>query len=343
LLLDERLYLRFILTTLNLQQHDRLSGVSRAHREEAGRVLIGSTEVIKVHELDLNGMTLAQLMPAMGLHVPRSHPDWLPAGTVDAEGHAMLSIHSWLIRHEGMTMLVDTGAGNDKSRPQQPVLDGLDNPFLDRLAQAGVRPDEVTHVLHTHIHSDHVGWNTRWVDGTWRPTFPNAVTICSQLEWRYGAALAAGDEPGIAAAREQAGLGAPIRVPVSGTFEDSMLPLLDGGRVRLVPIDGAEVLPGVRFLPAPGHSIDHAAIEIRSGEAAALFGGDVMHHPLEVYDPELVSSFCEWPDAARRSRTAMLEHAVRSEATWFSAHLSRSSAGRITRRDSGYGWTFVDG
>ena len=306
-------------------------------------MLMGSTRIDKVHEMDLTGITLAQLMPAMGLHIPRLHPGWLPAGTVSDDGCAVLSLHSWLVRHGEHVILVDTGAGNGKSRPQQKALDQLDNPFLERLEEAGVRPEDVTHVLHTHIHSDHVGWNTRWIDGAWRPTFPNATTICSGLEWRYGAALAAGDEPGIAAARAQAGLEPPIRVPVSGTFEDSMQPLWDGGRVHLISVDGGEVLPGVRFLSAPGHSIDHAVIEIRSDDAVALFGGDVMHHPLELYDLELTSSFCEFPDATRRSRIAMLKHAAQTDAIWFSAHFPRSSAGRVTRRDGGFDWTFVDG
>jgi len=305
-------------------------------------MLVGSTEIRKVHEMDLNGMTLAQLMPAMDLHVPRAHPDWLPDGTVDRDGHAMLSLHCWLVRHDGHTILIDTGAGNGKSRPQQEVLDHLENPFLERLAQAGVGPEDVDYVLHTHIHSDHVGWNTHWLDDTWRPTFPNATTICSALEWRYGAALARGDEAGIAIARDEAGLGSPVRIPVSGTFEDSMEPLQTGGQLRLIPIDGAEILPGVRFLSTPGHSIDHAAIEIRSDGKIALFGGDLMHHPLEIYDPELVSSFCEFPDAARRSRLAMLEHAADQDMIWFSAHFPCSSAGRISRRDGGYAWTFAD-
>ena len=302
---------------------------------------LGSSTVQKVFEMDLNGMTLQQLMPAMDDQVVRRHPDWLPAGTTDADGHALLSIHSWLVRHGGRTILIDTGAGNGKARPQQPVLDHLDNPYLEQLAAAGVSPADVDVVLHTHLHSDHVGWDTVLADGRWMPTFPNAQMICSDLEWRYGAALADGDEAGIAAARREAGLGEPIRIPVSGTFDDSLRPLEESVTIRRVPIDGAEVLPGIRFLPTPGHSIDHAAIEITSDGAVALFSGDVFHHPLEIHAPELVSSFCEFPDAARRSRQAFMQRAVETAATVFTAHFPLSSAGRIERRDDGYQWRFT--
>ena len=126
---------------------------------------LGSSTVQKVFEMDLNGMMLQQLMPTMDDQVVRRHPDWLPEGTTDADGHALLSIHSWLVRHAGRTILIDTGAGNGKARPQQPVLDHLNNPYLERLAAADVTPAEVDVVLHTRLHSDHVGWDTRLADG----------------------------------------------------------------------------------------------------------------------------------------------------------------------------------
>ncbi len=301
----------------------------------------GKTTIQKVHEMDLNGFTLQQLLPAMEEHLPELHPGWLPPGTVAGE-FALLSIHSWLVRHEGMTILIDTGAGNDKSRPQQKDLDHLQNPFLDRLAAVGATPEMIDYVLNTHIHSDHVGWNTRLVDGRWEPTFPNATTICSSLEWRYGEALASGSEEGIEAARTEAGLGLPVRVPVSGTFDDSMRPLTTTEGVRLIEVKGQEVLPGIRYLSTPGHSIDHAAIEITSEGRRVIFGGDVMHHPLELYDPDLVSSFCEFPDAARRSRRALLERAAEEKALFMTAHFPLSSAGEITRDGAGFRWTFLD-
>ncbi|WP_174291680.1 hypothetical protein [Sphingomonas bacterium] len=127
---------------------------------------------------------------------------------------------------------------------------------------------------------------------------------------------------------------------MSGTFDDSMRPLEQSGKVRLIDVDGSEVLPGIRFIPTPGHSIDHASIEIESDGAVALFGGDVFHHPLEVHDTDLISCFCESPAAVGRSRRALLKRAVERRAIFFSSHFPLSSAGRVVGEGDGYTWEF---
>lgn len=299
---------------------------------------IGKSHVQKIPEMDLNSMTLTQLLPSLDYQVARSHPDWIPSGTSDEEGHAFLRLHSWLVRHEGKVILIDTGAGNDKSRPEQKALDRLQNPYLAALATAGVRPSDVDVVLLTHIHSDHVGWNTRHEDEQWVPTFPNAVTVCSAREWRYGAALTDGDDAAVTSIRAEAGLGEPVRNPVAGTFADSMRPLESTGRVRLVSVDETEVMSGIRFLSTPGHSIDHASIELRSDGQVAVFGGDVLHHPVEIYDRQLVSSFCEFPDAVAASRTKILKHVSDRSAVYFSSHFPDSSAGHIVEQSGRFAW-----
>jgi hypothetical protein len=96
--------------------------------------------------MNLNGFTLMQLLPGMDDKVPERHPDWLPYGTVEVNC-SLLSVHGWLVRHESMTILIDTGAGNDKSRSQQMAFDHLKNPFLERRADAGVTPEAVDYVL----------------------------------------------------------------------------------------------------------------------------------------------------------------------------------------------------
>jgi glyoxylase-like metal-dependent hydrolase (beta-lactamase superfamily II) len=109
----------------------------------------------------------------------------------------------------------------------------------------------------------------------------------------------------------------------------------------LIKIDGAEFLEGWSFLPTAGHSIDHASISFRSQGQEALFGGDILHHPLEIYEPELASIFCEFPAYARASRFRMLEYTSQENVTYFSSHFSETSAGRITRRNNHFHWTYL--
>ena len=305
-----------------------------------GAFKIGRTNVRKVHELDLNGFAATQLLPGLDPLLPTRHPEWFAPGTYDQEGHALLSVHSWLVEHDGAVILIDTGAGAEKPRPGLKVLDHLHQPYLERLAQAGVTPEQVDYILLTHIHADHVGWNTQLNDGEWTPTFPNANLICSGLEWSYSAALATNDEAAVANIRKRAGVGEPIRIPTPGVFDDSLRPLEGTGRLRLVEVDGHEVLPGVRFISTRGHSIDHAAIEITSGGETGVFGGDVLHHPVEVHQPELVSMFCEFPDMARASRRRVLEKAAQKGDLYFSSHFPLSSAGRIEPAGGGFQWRF---
>lgn len=304
--------------------------------------IVGGTSVIKVPELDLNDFTATQLLPNLDTEVLSKHPDWIDSRTYDPRtGRVFLSVHTWVVRHDGKTILIDTGAGNDKDRPNLKVLDHLHHPFLKRLESVGVVPDMVDHVLLTHIHADHVGWNTRLEDKRWIPTFPNATVICSDVEWRYGSALANGDEAAIRSIRETAGLGYPIRLPASGVFTDSMQPIETTGRLKRVAIDGSEILPGIRFIPTPGHSICHAAISVSSMGKEAIFGGDVAHHPFELHDPDLTSMFCEFPDAARTSRRRLATQLADSGALYFSSHFPDTSVGKILHDDDAFRWEFM--
>lgn len=304
---------------------------------------VGRMSIARVPELDLNDFALTKLLPELDPKEIEDHPEWLDPRTYDATtGKALLSVHSWVIRDEDRTILIDTCAGNDKARPTMKMLDHLHQPWLARLASVGVQPEEVDFVLLTHIHADHVGWNTSWRDDKWVPTFPNATVICSALEWRYGAALAAEDDEETKAVLALAGLGEPTRKPVGGVFADSMKPVHAAGLLRTIEVDGAEVLPGIRFLPAPGHSIDHAAIAIASEGEQAIFGGDVVHHPLEMQKLELVSMFCEFPEAARRSRRDLLEKVAATKSLYFSSHFPGSSFGRVVRDGKSYRRQFHD-
>jgi glyoxylase-like metal-dependent hydrolase (beta-lactamase superfamily II) len=219
-----------------------------------------------------------------------------------------------------------------------PHLDHLDLPYLDRLLAAGVRPEEVDFVLMTHLHLDHAGWNTHYEDGHWVPTFANAKYIFSRSEQRYNASLS-GHKPAPDLPPPQ--LGKPVRQPASHVYDQSIAPIIESGLAELIDVDGAELLGGISFLPTPGHSIDHASILLRSGGQEALFLGDVMHHPLQVYRPDLRSVYCEFPEASRASREWIHSYASENHALCFSSHFGESSAGYISRRTEGFQWQFA--
>ena len=263
----------------------------------------------------------------------RLFPDWGEA--VGAGLTAHLSLHSldlsqrktfvqthlWVVQVHGLTLVVDTGIGNGKSRPFSALFHELDNPVLERLEAAGFSREGVDYVLLTHLHVDHVGWNTHLQDGQWVPVFPNATYIFSRKEYDFFATDA----------------GAPRRM----VCDDSVQPLVDAGQARMIGAQGGEVIEGIRFLPTPGHSIDHMAIEIESQGETALFSGDVMHSPVQVYRPQWNSMFCLDGARARQSRQWLLERAAQKGATLFPAHFPETSAGRVRKGAGGFEWEYV--
>jgi glyoxylase-like metal-dependent hydrolase (beta-lactamase superfamily II) len=302
---------------------------------------IGDAKITKITETILESFTPSALLPDHNPDVWAEHPEWITSGMFSkSKGNILLSLHSWLVETPRHIILIDTGAGNDKDRPTMPVLDHLQEPYLGRLANAGIRPEAVDYVLLTHLHADHVGWNTRRSNRSWVPTFPNATYVFSELEQIYCAGLMAHDER-VERARSQAGMGTPVRTPVAGVYADSVVPVMEAGLAKLIKIDGTEFLDGISFHLTAGHSINHASISLHSQGAEALFGGDVLHHPLEIYEPDLVSMFCEFPEYARTSRRWMLEYACRENVTYFSSHFPETSAGRITRRNGQFRWDFI--
>lgn len=263
------------------------------------------------------------------------YPDWDPAVLEahralmipdcydEARAKFIASIHTWVVRTRHHTILIDTCCGNDKERPQVARFHRLRTPFLDRLAAAGVAPEQVDYVLCTHLHADHCGWNTRLVDGRWMPTFPNARYVFSKAEHDHWSGPAG---------RE--GFNA-------GVFADSVLPVIASGRTEL--IDGSGALgDALTFHPTPGHSPGHVAVRLADGDGEGLFGGDIMHQPLQVVRPDWNSRFCADPDPARASRRWLLEEAAERAALVFTAHFANTSAGRVSRRGDAFAWRFAD-
>lgn len=258
---------------------------------------IGDATVTRIDELALDVFSQATLYPGSDPALLAQHLDKFGPGSVEPDtGTLIQSIHSWLVRTPRHTILIDTATGNDKIRPTVPIFNQLHEPYLARLAAAGVSPMDVDYVLLTHIHADHVGWNTRLDGSRWVPTFPKARYVMSRVEQSYNAALAEGRVD--ADAQPSPALGHRVGLPLPGVYDDSVRPVVEAGLADLIETGGPEILDGLSYVRTPGHSIDHASIRLISNGQEALFAGDVMHHPLQVYEPALVSCFASSPTPA---------------------------------------------
>ncbi len=176
----------------------------------------------------------------------------------DVREHLPMSVHTWVVRDRGRTILIDTGVGNGKDRPFAPYFDRLDTRFLERLRAAGAAPEDVDFVLMTHVHVDHVGWNTRLHDGVWTPTFPNARYVFSRAEH--------------AQFKDSRNLNERNRTSFAVQL-DSFDPVIAAGLAMAIDVDGSEAIPGFRFHATPGHSPYHASIAFESDGRNALFAG----------------------------------------------------------------------
>jgi glyoxylase-like metal-dependent hydrolase (beta-lactamase superfamily II) len=237
--------------------------------------------------------------------------------------HARLQ--SWVVELDGRTILIDTGAGNDKVRPGIPLFGGLRTPFMDRLEAAGFRAGDIDVVVCTHLHVDHVGWNTRLVGETWQPTFPRAEYVFPAADAEYWDPREAHRFP--------PHVGEAVN---AGFFEDSVRPILDAG---LATLTGArhELMPGLMLEAAPGHTPGSQTVSVDGGGGSrALFCGDIVHHPLQIPNPGWNSIFCEDADLARRSRRAVLERAADSGALLIPAHFAGAHATYVERTADGF-------
>ncbi|MBN6040408.1 MBL fold metallo-hydrolase [Amycolatopsis sp. 195334CR] len=242
-------------------------------------------------------------------------PDFLDAGT----GECRSAIQTWLLRSEGRTILVDTGVGNHKDRPYAPVWSRLSTNYLDNLATAGVRPEDVDIVVNTHLHIDHVGWNT-FLDGrTWVPTFPNATYLMPRRDFDFWNP-ANNHEPVLGRGNQN-------------VFEDSVAPVHEAGLTHLW--DGSyRIDRNLRLDLAPGHTPGSSVLTLASGGDRALFVGDLVHNPLQLVEPETNSCFCEDPAEARATRHKLLGRAAEDNTLVFPAHFGGQGGAVVERAGS---------
>ena len=274
---------------------------------------IGEASITRVIESEAPWDGTLLLPEATAANV-RKERDWLHPTFTDDAGLLRMSIHAFVIASRGKRIVVDTCIGNDKERPI-PEWNRQQWPFLANLEQAGYPRDSVDLVLCTHLHVDHVGWNTMLRGGRWVPTFPNATYLIGGTEWDF---FSTAEEPFL-----------------KGPVDDSVRPVVAAGMSQLVD-DAHRLTDEVWLESTPGHTPGHFSVRISSRGEEAVITGDLMHHPILCRYPEWDNKFDYDGPRAKKTRRAFCERYADSGVLVLGTHFATPSAGRIRKQDDAY-------
>jgi glyoxylase-like metal-dependent hydrolase (beta-lactamase superfamily II) len=280
---------------------------------------IGDVRVTRVVEM-VKLAPLQGLAPTANVADLDPHRDWLVPTYADEDGNLRLSVHALVVESAGRRIVVDTCVGNGKPRPF-PGWGDLQTAFLDDLAAAGFPPESIDTVLCTHLHFDHVGWNTREAGGAWVPTFPNARYLLGATElahWQQA------DDP--------------MAITGTSSMQDSVQPILDAGLADLVKSDHV-VTPEVRLVPTPGHSPGHHSVVIESGGRTAVITGDVAHSPVQLAEPDWVGLADSDQPQACRTRHEFRRRFGGPDVLIIGTHFPGPTAGHLLEADGR--WRFI--
>lgn len=242
---------------------------------------------------------------------------WLRPHFATAEGLMKISFQAFVLRSRGMNVMVDTCIGADRKR-EYDVFCNIRTTFLQDLAHAGFPAHSINAVLCTHLHFDHVGWNTHLVNGRWVPTFPQARYLFGREEFDHWAHL-----------RDTGGY---------HDFEhlhDSIDPVVTAGLVDYITPD-YQLTDEVSLFPTPGHTPGHVSVLIRSRGEEAVITGDMMHHPIQLIDPLRQGNFDMDKEQAARTRQAFVQRFADSKSLIIGSHFADPTAGWIVRDDRGW-------
>ncbi|MDE2583368.1 MAG: MBL fold metallo-hydrolase [Rhodospirillales bacterium] len=279
---------------------------------------IGDLTIHRIVEMEIPFTDPYEFIPGLTPAVLEANHLWMQdAGALDpATGKLVLCFQSYVVRTPHHTILIDSCVGNDKDRTGRPVWHmKKDDAWMRGLAAAGLTVDDIDVVMCTHLHVDHVGWNTRLENGRWVPTFPRARYLFSEREYAHWAGLHA-------------------KTPIA-CIADSVIPIVEAKRADFVSSSHA-VNDHVRLIPTPGHTPDHFAVELGRGETAAIVTGDLIHSPLQARYPALSMRADSDPDQAAATRRSFLERACEGRTLCCTAHFPSPSLARFTRWGNGF-------
>ncbi|WP_327280188.1 MULTISPECIES: MBL fold metallo-hydrolase [unclassified Streptomyces] len=290
--------------------------------ESRKSIVLGDVEVTRVIEWQGPLGPTSDLVPGVGAEVWKGNEDWLaPDHWEPVEDRPVLALQTWVLRSAGKTVLIDTGVGNGRERPGSPLFHQRQGDFLGELARVGVRPQDVDVVVNTHVHGDHVGWNTVAENGGWVPAFPNAQYL-----------VPAADDHHFGPANGYAG---GVREDDRLIYEDSIAPVHRAGQVVLW--EGAHRIDEHLTLEAaPGHTPGSSVVRLASGTDRAVFVGDLLHSPVQILEPACNSCFCLDAAQAAASRRRILERAADEAELLVPAHFGGTGAVEVRRQGQGF-------
>jgi glyoxylase-like metal-dependent hydrolase (beta-lactamase superfamily II) len=277
---------------------------------------LGEVTIQRVVEIPRSSYPTVKMLPGSDPDRLAHHLGWIrPHFFDEATGDLGSRIQTWIVRTPEHLVLIDTGVGNGKARAENPLWDRREGAFLEDLRAAGVTPEQVDLVLCTHLHVDHVGWNTVRRDGHWVPTFPRARYVIPGEEWSFWRREhEAGREPW-------------------GCLGDSVVPVVEAGQAAFV--DGTHRIDRwLAYEPTVGHTPGHVAVRLRTSAGEAVFSGDLMHRVVQVAEPQWSSCFCADPAQAARTRREFVESHAATGDLVLPAHFPHP--GRIVKAPDGH-------
>ena len=277
---------------------------------------IGAIRVERIVESICADFVAREFFPGTGDADWARHRGWMEPRALTADGRLLLTIQGFLVRTRHHTIVVDTCVGDDKPREARPFWHRLKlNTFLPRLAASGVKPEDVDYVMCTHLHWDHVGWNTRLRDGRWVPTFPNAKYVFARREWE---------------SFEQFHRQTP-----QPHYVDSLLPVVEAGLAQFVDMDFV-LDDEVRLSPSPGHTPGHVCVELASQGVEGVITGDCIHSPVQCIEPGWRMRADADHELAALTRKHFLENCAEKAALLCATHFPEPSFGRVIRRGDAF-------
>ena len=277
----------------------------------------GDLTIHRIIEQETTFLPALELLPGLTPEVLAENRGWMrEAGALDANDVLILCFQSYVVKTPHHTILIDSCIGNDKPRPRPKWNMKTDDTYLRALAAAGFSVADIDYVMCTHLHVDHVGWNTRLENGRWVPTFPNARYVFGKTEFDYWTAQK----------------NANVAVPA---FVDSVLPIVEARRQEIVTND-YQIGDHARILPTSGHTPGHVAFTFGRTRDDAVFSGDLIHTPLQTRYPEMSIKFDVDPAEAAKTRRGFLERYCDTDTLCCTAHFPSPSVGKIKRMGGGF-------